>query len=161
LAGCVNTGSLPRDFSVYDVQPSQRKINAELRGITVTLNLPIGGSQWNQMPSLWTTALQNALDRRAVFTDNAVNTVSIQVRITGLINLYRNAVLTATYNIIDRDTGNVIYTHEITTHASDMDICGQKNIVEFLRDLGLVNLDQFFSNSVDKKISPTKGSKGR
>jgi hypothetical protein len=78
-----------------------------------------------------------------------------------IANYTYGIVVAATYRIIDRKNGNVIYEHEITSRAGDVDFAVQYNIIEFLRELDLVNLNQSFQNPVEKKISSTKGGKGR
>ena len=122
LAGCA--APPPLNFSVPDVGVSSNKIDAEVKAITVTLARP--DEKKGDMPmgiesvtNFWKEALQESLDRMAVFKDNAPNKVSIQVKILAFDIPAFGAEMTskaiARYEIIDRATGGIIYTQEIAS----------------------------------------------
>lgn len=73
------------------------------------------------LTGFWKEALQEALDRMAVFKDDSKNKVSIQVKILALnpptVGLAMTTKSIARYEIIDRATGSIIHTQEITSTA--------------------------------------------
>ena len=83
-AGCA-TPPAPLNFSVPDVGVSSKKIEAEVKAITVTLarpdekkgDMPLG---MEGITNFWKEALQESLDRMAIFKDDAKTKVSIQVK---------------------------------------------------------------------------------
>ncbi len=103
-----------------------KKIDAEVKSITVTLarpeekkgHMPVG---LEGLTGFWKEALQEALDRMAVFKDDSKNKVSIQVKILALnpptVGLAMTTKSIARYEIIDRATGSIIHTQEITSTA--------------------------------------------
>lgn len=175
LSGC---GSLPpMNFSVPNVGLSQKKVDAELKSMTVTVarpdektgNLDLryaamdingqGGGMGDQMvPQMWQTALTEALNRMAVFQDDAAKKVSLSVKILKLdvpgagISFTTNT--TARYEIMDRKTGDLIFTQDISssgTTPADFAFLGlarmresinravQNNITQFLQALETVD----------------------
>jgi hypothetical protein len=117
LAGC---GSLPPlNFSVPDVGYSEKKLDAEVKSVTVTLarpdeakgDIPAGTEE---LPGLWKEALQEALDRMAIFKDDAKKKVNLSVKILALDVPSFGASMTTTtmarYELIDRENGDIIYS---------------------------------------------------
>ncbi|MFD1712520.1 UDP-N-acetylglucosamine acyltransferase [Ottowia sp. GY511] len=122
VAGC--TAPPPLNFSVSDVQVSKKKVDAELRSITVTLAKP--GEQQGGIPTdmdrvtaYWKEALQAGLDRMTVFRDEAATKVSIQVKILAFeIPRFGAEMRThsvARYEVIDRASGAVLYSKDVTS----------------------------------------------
>lgn len=121
LPGCVATP--PMNFSVPDVAPVGNKIEAELKSTTVTWGRPdelvgnIPPARTNDITQTWKTALIEAINRTAIFTDDAETNVSLSVKILELdapaAGISMETPSTARYEIIDRTDGSVIYTQDI------------------------------------------------
>lgn len=185
LSGC---GSLPPlNFSAPNVGMSGRKIDAELKSLTVTVarpdektgNLDLkyaamdmngqGGSMGDQMvPQMWQTALTEALNQMVIFQDDAPKKVNLSVKILKLdvpsagVSFTTNA--TARYEIMDRKTGDLIFTQDISSSGTtpmDFAFLGiarmresinravQNNITQFLQALETVD--------IQKPMFPSKG----
>ena len=174
LTGCQSLP--PLNFSVPNVGYSQKKIDAELKSMTVSIaradektgDLPAGME--TIVPQLWQTALQEALNRMAVFTDDARTKVNLSVKILKLD--VPNAGITfetstaARYEVIDRRNGDIIYTQDIistgvvpfdyafagiTRSRESINRSVQNNITQFLQALETVDLT--------KPMFPTAKSK--
>jgi len=124
LTGC--QAPPPLNFSVPDVGVSSKKIDAEVKAITVTLARPDEAK--GDMPmgiegitGFWKESLQEALDRMAIFKDEAKNKVSIQVKVLAFNLPSFGAGMTsksiARYEIIDRATGSIVYTQDIASEG--------------------------------------------
>lgn len=176
LTGC---GSIPPlNFSVPNVGVSQKKIDAEVKSMTVTIarpdektgDLPVGMEQL--VPQLWQTALTEALNKMVIFQDDAPKKVSISVKILKLELPGAGASMTtqtaARYEITDRKTGDIIYTQNISSSGTtpfDYAFLGvaraqesinravQNNITQFLQALETVD--------VNKPMFPAKGGQAK
>lgn len=165
LAGC---GSVPPlNFSVPNVGVSQKKIDAEMKSMTVTIarpdektgQLPVGMEQ--MVPQLWQTALTEALNKMVIFQDDASKKVNISVKILKLNPPGAGASMTtetaARYEIIDRKTGDIIFTQDISSSGTtpfDYAFLGvararesinravQNNITQFLQALETVDVQK-------------------
>jgi len=165
LSGC---GAIPPlNFSVPNVGVSQRKIDAEMKSMTVTIarpdektgDLPIGMEQ--MVPQLWQTALTEALNKMAVFQDDATKKVNVSVKILKLDVPGAGASFTtetaARYEITDRKTGDIIFTQDISASGTtpfDYAFMGiararesinravQNNITQFLQSLETVDIQK-------------------
>lgn len=165
LSGC---GAIPPlNFSVPNVGVSQRKIDAEMKSMTVTIaradektgDLPVGMEQ--MVPQLWQTALTEALNKMAVFQDDATKKVNISVKILKLNVPGAGAAMTtetaARYEITDRKTGDIIFTQDISASGTtpfDYAFMGvararesinravQNNITQFLQALETVDVQK-------------------
>lgn len=164
LAGC--QAPPPLNFSVPDVGVSSKKIDAELRSVTVTLgrpdekkgNLPMGAEGITQY---WKESLQEAVDRMAIFRDRADNTVSIQVKILAVdvpsFGVSFTTKTVARYELIDRSNGSIIYTQDvaaegvvpagyafagITRARESINRSAQNNIKQFLQSLEEVDVEK-------------------
>lgn len=173
LSGC---GSIPPlNFSVPSVGLSQRKIDAELKSLTVTIarpdektgNLPAGMEQ--MVPQLWQTALIEATNKMAIFQDDASKKVNLAVKIRRLDipqgGFSFTTETTAIYEIMDRKSGDVIFTQDITSSGTapfeysalgearkreSINRAVQNNITQFLQALETVD--------VKKPMFPTKAA---
>lgn len=123
LGGCAQNLP-PLDFTPTNVGPSQSKINAELKSITVTVAPPeqaTGQLDWaaETITGHWKNALQNSLDRYAIFQDRAPKTVSVSVKILKYdYPEFGAEMVTSTaarYEIINRSDGGLIFTQDIET----------------------------------------------
>lgn len=164
LPGC---GSIPPlNFSVPNVGPSDHKIDAEVRSITVTPARP--DEQTAEVPAgvetalpLWKEAVEEALNRMAIFTDNAPKTVSVSVKVLGFdlpgAGFSMTTTTYARYEIIDRESGGIIFTTDITavgTTPSDYAFLGaararesvnrsvQNSITQFLQQLETLDINK-------------------
>jgi hypothetical protein len=158
ISGCAQ-GIPPLNFSVPDVTPSDQKISAELKSITISLAHP--DEKAGSLPPdaeiaipLWKEALEAALNRLAIFRDDASRKVSLAVTVLDLQlagpGFSMTSESTARYELIDRDKGNTIFSTDIhTTGHVPMDFAYlgvarmreaanravRENISEFLRRL--------------------------
>lgn len=165
LSGCA-TPPPPVNFSVPEVGVSSKKIDAEVRAITVTLARP--DEKKGDMPmgiesitAMWKESLQESLDRMAIFKDESKNKVSIQVKILGFdipgFGLEMKSKSIARYEVIDRSTGGIIFTQDITAegvvpvgHAflgitrarESINRAAQNNIKQFLQSLETVDVEK-------------------
>lgn len=121
LSGC---GSLPPlNFSVPNVGPSQARLDADLRAITVTParpdeatgRLPID----NGTTQVWNSALQEAITRLAIFNDDSRRRVSLQVKILKVeippAGISFTTAVDARYELIDRSNGTIIFSQTISS----------------------------------------------
>jgi len=126
LSGC---GSIPSlNFSVPNVGLAKRKIDAEMKSLTVSIarpdektgNLPVGMEQ--MVPQLWQTALIEATNKMAIFQDDAAMKVNLSVQIRKLdidgAGIEFSTRTTARYEIMDRKSGAVIFTQDIDATGS-------------------------------------------
>lgn len=164
LTGC--QAPPPLNFSVPGVGVSTKKIDAEVKTITVTIarpdeakgDLPMG---IEGIAGFWKESLQEALDRMAIFKDDAHNKLSIQVKILAFNVPSFGASMTsasiARYELIDRATGSIIYTQDISAegvvpfdHAfigvtrarESINRAAQNNIKLFLQALETVDISK-------------------
>lgn len=171
LSGCA--AAPPMNFSVPNVGVSQKKIDAELRSMTVTIarpdektgDLPMGMDV--KVPQIWQTALTEALNKMAIFQDDSLKKVNLSVKILKLDMPGFGASMTtsteARYEISDRKNGDIIYTQDISSSGTtpfDHSLIGairalesinravQNNIAQFLQTLDTVD--------VSKPMFPTK-----
>lgn len=165
LSGC---GSVPPlNFSVPNVGVSQKKIDAELKSMTVTIarpdektgDLPVGMEQ--MVPQLWDSALTEALNKMTIFQDDASKKVNVSVKILKLDipagGLSMTTDTAARYEIMDRKTGDIIFTQDISSSGTtplDYAFLGvararesinravQNNITQFLQALETVDVQK-------------------
>lgn len=115
----------PMDFSVKNVNVSQHKINAEVKSITASVDcnyVLIGDGGALAVPQLWQTALTEAINKMAIFQDDATRKVNISVKIirldiptSGISFTTESGVI---YEITDRKTGEIIFSQYICSHGS-------------------------------------------
>lgn len=171
LGGCATNP--PMNFSVPNVGVSQTKLDAELRSLTVSLARPDEKKgdmpAWAeaQVPSLWQTALMDALNHMTIFRDDASRKVNLSVKVLALDVPSMGASFTtktiARYEMIDRATGDIIYTQDIASSGTvpmgyafvgvvrareSVNRAVQNNITQFLQALETVD--------VSRPMFPTK-----
>lgn len=166
LTGCGATIP-PLNFSVPNVGVSQKKIDAEMKSMTVTIarpdektgDLPVGMEE--MVPQLWQTALTEALNKMTIFQDDATKKVNVSVKILKLNAPGAGASMTtetaARYEIMDRKTGDIIFTQDIASSGTtpfDHSFLGvararesinravQNNITQFLQALETVDVQK-------------------
>ncbi|WP_227629557.1 YajG family lipoprotein [Klebsiella oxytoca] len=173
LTGCASVP--PLNFSTHGVGVSQKKIDAQLKSLTVSLARPdeqkgdiVAGME--TITPIWRDSLQEALDRMAIFKDNSANTVSLNVKVLAIdVPSFGMAMTTkavARYEVINRSNGDIIYTQDIestgTVPASyafvgvvrareSINRAVQNNITQFLQALESIELSRpMFPSKVDK-----------
>jgi hypothetical protein len=166
LSGC-GASIPPLNFSVPNVGVSQKKIEAEMKSMTVTIarpdektgDLPVGMEQ--MVPQLWQTALTEALNKMTIFQDDATKKVNVSVKILKLNPPGAGASMTtetaARYEITDRKTGDIVFTQDISSsgttpfdHAflgvararESINRAVQNNITQFLQALETVDVQK-------------------
>lgn len=154
----------PMNFSVPNVGPVGKKIDAEVKAITVTVARP-DEKTGNINPGvdavlpLWKEALQDAFDHMAIFRDDSSRKISIAVKVlkldTPTFGIAMTTSTSARYEMIDRATGGLIYTQDFNSEATvpgDYAFLGiararesinravQNNISQFLQALEAVDV---------------------
>lgn len=134
LSGCATTE--PLNFSVPNVGVSHKRIDAELKSITVTLARSdekngaifgeLGDFDTQIYSPLWQTSLVEALNRMVIFQDDMPKKVNLSVKILKIASLpgLRARIImevTARYEIIDRKTGDLIFTQDISSMGTTPD----------------------------------------
>lgn len=159
LLGACTQGVPPLNFSVPYLSPASRKLPVEARSITVAIARPdeqetVFAAGQETLTPIWKTALEEALNRSAVFQDDAPRKVSVAVTVLK-VNVPAFGVTfpvdtAARYQIINRATGATLYERRIETQGtvpSDFSFIGvararesvnrsvQANIAEFVKSL--------------------------
>ena len=163
--GLVGCQSLPPvNFAVPNVGYSEKKVDADLRAVSVSLagpeektgDLPAGAEV---AAPLWKAALEDAINRMALFKDDAEKRVNLSVKILAIDMPVFGASMTTTsaarYEIIDRENGDIIFTQDITTEGvvpfdyafvgmvrarESLNRSVQNNIAEFLQALETIDV---------------------
>ncbi|AVY67191.1 lipoprotein [Xanthomonas translucens] len=158
LSGCASNP--PLNFSVPGVAVSEKKLDAELRSMTVTLARPdeakgkMPAVAQHEVAQMWQTALTEALNRAAIFRDDAPRKFNLSVKILAIdIPAFGASMTTKTiarYELIDRASGAVVYSRDVTALGTvpmnyafmgvirvreSLNRSAQDNIGQFLQDL--------------------------
>lgn len=177
LVGCASNP--PLNFSVPNVGVSQQKVDADMRSLTVTLARPdeakgkIPAGAQHEVPQMWENALTEALNRMAVFKDNSPRKVSLSVKILELdIPAFGASMTTSTtarYEIIDRESGSIVYTQDVSADGvvpagyafvglvrarESINRSVQNNIAQFLQALETVDASRPMFPSVRSEAAP-------
>lgn len=159
LSGC---SVAPLNFAPASVPTTSERLNAALVSTNVTVaskdeavgKLNTAGAEAD-VASLWKSTLDDALIRMALFQDDAPRKLSLVVKILelDLRSLGSNARTTAEYELIDRNTGESVFTTQITTDGAASDYVGvnrarksanrsvQANIEQFLEKISSASFD--------------------
>ena len=164
LAGCQSLP--PVNFAVSNVGYSEKKVDAELRAITVSLaspeettgDLPAGAEA---AAPLWQAALEDAINRMAIFRDGAEKRVNLSVKILAIDMPAFGASMTtksaARYELIDRANGDIIFTQDIAADGvvpfdyafvgvvrarESLNRSVQQNIAQFLQSLETIDVSK-------------------
>lgn len=165
LTGCMNLP--PLNYSVPNVGVSQKKLDAEMKSMTVTIArsdeqtgpfdfkyMSVGDRNSSDtlaaqmLPQQWQTALLEAINNMTIFQDDSTRKVNLSVKILKLdINHTgfpsKTTTTEARYEITDRKTGDLIFTQNITT-------TGAASIKESLNSLRCVR--ESINRSVQNNI---------
>lgn len=173
FSGCASNP--PLNFSVPDVGVSSKKIDGELKSLTVTLARPdeakgkIPAAAQHEVPQMWQTALTEAVNRMAIFRDDSSNKLSLSVKILAIdMPLFGASMTTKTiarYELIDRATGGIVYTQDVAAEGvvpfdyafagvirlrESINRSAQNNIAQFLQALETVDVNKpMFPNKQD------------
>jgi len=154
LAAC---SAPPLQFVPPDVGISQSKVDAALVSTIVTVapksemkgKVEIAGAEAN-VTSLWKSALDDTLLRTAIFRDSSPRRITLAVKV---LQLSQSGVLgygfesVARYELIDRNTGQTVFTRDVEAHGHAKDYVGnnrvrnaasrsvQENIMNFVQEL--------------------------
>ena len=163
--GCATTLP-PLNFSVPNVGPSTTKLNAELKSITVSTARPdeaTGKLDWaaGTITELWKNSLEEAFIKMAIFKDDSLKKVSLSVKILKYdypsFGIEMTTHTTARYEIIDRSSGGVIFTNDVSSAGvvpgsyaylgatrvrESASRSVQNNIIKFLQALETVDLSK-------------------
>ncbi|KAF1015531.1 MAG: hypothetical protein GAK31_01005 [Stenotrophomonas maltophilia] len=157
----------PLNFSVPNVGVSSKKIDGELKSLTVTLARPdeakgkIPAEAQHEVPQMWQTALTKALNRMAIFRDDAPVKLNLSVKILAIDIPNFGASMTtktvARYELIDRATGGIVYTQDAAASGEvpfnyafaglvrareSISRSAQNNIAQFLQALETVDVSK-------------------
>lgn len=157
-AGC---SVAPLNFSPANVTASANRLDAALVSTNVTVaskeeaigKMNTAGVEAD-ISSLWKSTLDDALVRMALFRDDAPRKVSLIVKVLELDSrgLGFGARTTARYELVDRNTGQTIFSTDVKTEGKASDYFGsnrarksasrsvQANIEEFLRQIAVAKL---------------------
>ncbi|MCL1553329.1 UDP-N-acetylglucosamine acyltransferase [Xanthomonas nasturtii] len=126
LSGCA--ANPPLNFSVPRVGVSSKKLDAELKSLTVTLARPdeakgkVPPEAQHEIPDMWENALTEALNRMAIFRDDAPRKLSLSVKILAIdIPSFGASMTTKTiarYELIDRANGSIVYTQDVSASGT-------------------------------------------
>jgi len=118
------------EFTPTDVVPTTRKIDADLRSITITIaeakeqkgevQVGFGGNVYEQsFKQAFKTALEEGLARSAIFSDLSSRKVSLAARVLRFQSPKMSArfktEMIVRYEILDRNSGSVIYSNEVAS----------------------------------------------
>ncbi|WP_140723246.1 UDP-N-acetylglucosamine acyltransferase [Pseudomonas sp. Hp2] len=165
LAGCASNP--PLNFSVPSVGVSAKKVNAELKSLTVTLARPdeakgkIPAAAQTEVPQMWQNALTEAINKMAIFRDDAPRKLSLSVKILALDVPGFGASMTtrsvARYELIDRADGSIVYTQDVEADGTvpfnyafaglirareSINRSAQNNIAQFLQALETIDVEK-------------------
>jgi hypothetical protein len=120
LGAC--TSVPPLDFTVQDVGRVADRKPAELESLTVgyaTQKQSRKIESDHGLPPLWKEALQDAINRSLIFTDDAPMRVNVSVRILEVnapeAGVDMKTTVAALYEVVDRATGDIILSTEVRT----------------------------------------------
>jgi hypothetical protein len=166
LTGCANIPPPPLNYSVPNIGMSSKKLDAEVKSIIVSIARPdeTTGKMFSNMdktPALWKSALEEGLNNMVVFSDEGSHKVNITVKILKFEPSTPGVEMTSTteakYDIVDRKTGDIIYTQNISSSATvpfaystngltriieSVNRAVQNNIAQFLQALETVNVQK-------------------
>ncbi|WP_114192481.1 lipoprotein [Edaphovirga cremea] len=162
LTGC--TSVPPLNFSVPNVGVSNKKIDAELKSITVSLARPDeqkGDIQAGMelLPQFWKASLEESIDRMVIFKDGADTRLSLSVKILAVnapaVGLDMATKAIARYELINRNNGDIVYTQDVTSTGivpisyafvgyvrarESVNRAIQNNITQFLQSLETIDI---------------------
>lgn len=179
VSACGSTTTF--NFSVPNVGPSASKIPAEAKSITVSVARPDEATgplptASEIMTPFWKNSLEEALNREAIFEDDAPKKVSISVKILNIdfpsFGVTMTTTVGARYEVIDRSNGSIIYRGDINSTGEtplDFALVGatraqeslnravQNNIRDFLQALGTIDVSKPMFPAGAAPVPPATG----
>lgn len=155
IQGCA---APPMNFSVENVEPVSKKVDAELKNVNVMWGKSselVGSvpSDWStDTTQAWSMALTDAVERAAIFRDDAPNKMTLSVRILELdapgmgITMVTDA--TARYDLIDRSTGKAVRSEVVKSKGEvpmGYSFYGYKRAVESVNRAVQQNIKAFLA----------------
>ena len=132
LVGCA-TPMPPLEFTPHEVNASPKKQNAELKTISISVAqegekfgetlVGFGGNEYEQsFKATFKSALEESLARAAIFNDLSSRKISLSAKILkfetpGVSSSFETEMIVR-YQLIDRATGEVIYSKNISALGS-------------------------------------------
>ena len=177
LTGCA--ANPPMNFSVPNVGVTQHKLDAELKSLTVTLarpaekkgDMPVWAE--SEVPTLWQTALVEAINRMTIFKDDNPRKLNLSVKVLAIdmpgMGISFTTKTIARYELIDRATGDIVYSQDIAASGTvpgnyafagyvrareSVNRAVQNNISSFLQALETVNVDKPMFPNKAADVSP-------
>ena len=162
LTGCQTPP--PLNFSVPNVGKSNKRIDAEVKSMTVTLARAdeVTGKMPSNMDGVaqtWQVAIIEAINKMIIFTDDAKKRLNLSVKVMSLdipgAGFSVTTKTTAVYELMDRASGDVIYSRSISSQGTvpadfafdfrarrieSVNRTVQNNITMFLQDLETVDI---------------------
>lgn len=151
----------PLDMTLTSVPKVDQK-NLELKSVTVGYVAKTRGVKLETnhlVPQAWETALQDAINRSLIFSDDVERKITISVRINHFdipaAGFDMVSDCGAFYEILDRSSGRIIFTTDVRTSGTtpmdfafmgvtrvqeSMNRCARNNIKTFLNRLDEVRL---------------------
>lgn len=162
LTGC---SVAPLNFTPASVPIAANKLDAALISTNVTVaskseakgKLNTAGGEAD-VAALWKSTLDDALIRMALFRDDSPRKLSLIVKILelDLQNLGYKAETTARYELVDRNTGQTVYSTEVNTREGASDYVGVNRARKSANRSVQANIEEFL-----KKISTAEIAAGR
>ncbi|WP_277963223.1 UDP-N-acetylglucosamine acyltransferase [Pseudomonas sp. RIT-To-2] len=162
MSGC--TSAPPTNFSLPTVEPAVIKQDAELKAVSVsyaspkeqTGDIPTFGEGF---PLLWEKSLEEAINKSAVFQDDASEKVNLFVKVKQLepplggISMTTSA--NAEYTIVSRKTGKVLYQRTVFTKGvvpGDYAFSGMTRMRESLNRAVQNNIAEFLDTISHQRL---------
>ena len=155
-AGCTQ-GIPPLNFSVPNISPSERKVFAEVKSVTVAFAAAEEQERKFDpgdeiIAPIWKTALEEALNRSAIFQDDSKRKISISVKIIKIyfppFGMEFTTTTAAVYQVLDRLSGAVLYSERIEsigTTPSNFAFLGVARARESVNRSVQANITKFIS----------------
>lgn len=126
LSACAYNPDLK--FNLPDVEVSRKKIDAELKFVSVTIARPLERNGppilifEQKIPMLFQKSLKDALDKNSIFNDQSTRKVDITAKIFKLrfptAGFSMTTEVGTKYEIIDRKTEEVLFSQDISTSGT-------------------------------------------
>ena len=132
LLGCA-TPMPTLEFTPTDVVPSGKKVDADLKSISISIALEkerlgetqvgVGGNVYEQsFKTALKTALEEGLARSAVFSDLSTRKVSLAAKVlkfqTPGAGINFKTEMIVRYELIDRNNGKIVFSENVTSLGS-------------------------------------------
>ena len=132
MAGCA-TQAPTLDFVPKDVLPTGKKIDYELKNITVSVakederkgetQVGLLGNQYeNSFRQSFKDAIEEAISKSAIFNDNSQRKLTLTAKVlqfeTPSVSISFETKFMVRYQLLDRSTGKLVFTRDISSMGS-------------------------------------------